>query len=42
MGKGITTFGDDEIGKQKFHSYKNPFFKNIDICNTVISNIERL
>ena len=39
MNKEIIEFGNTEIEKQIFHSYKNPIFINdVDIDNILISN----
>ena len=39
MGKENLTFGDIEIGRDKFYRYKNPIFlENISIENVLVSN----
>ena len=40
MSKEIITFGGIEIGKRKFHNYKNPFFlkKKKKVVDLLISN----
>ena len=39
MGTEILTFGDIEIQKRKFHSYKSPTFKkDANISNILIFN----
>ena len=38
-GPKTITFGDNKIGKQKFHNYKNLIFKKyVDVDNILISN----
>ena len=37
MSKEIITFGGIEIGKRKFHNYKNPFFF-FKVVDLLISN----
>ena len=39
MGKEILTFGDIEIGKDKFYRYKSPIFlEDVDYHNVLVSN----
>ena len=39
MGKGILTFGDVEIEKNKHYRYKSPIFlKDVDIEKVLVSN----
>ena len=39
MGKENLTFGDIEIGRDKFYHYKNPIFlEKISIENVLVSN----
>ena len=39
MGKEIIEFGETEIGKQKFHSHKNPIsIYHLSIDRIVVSN----
>ena len=39
MGKENLTFGDIEIGRDKFYRYKNPIFlENLSIENVLVSN----
>ena len=39
MGREILTFGDIEIGKNKFHCYKSPILlKDVDLKKVSVSN----